>query len=69
MEFQTIEYWLIGLEGSGRLRRLIEVVASVHLRILGFLVVAIVAVIALVVQENFLLNYIIKLIYIYNFRI
>jgi hypothetical protein len=55
LEFQTIEYWLIGLGGSGRLERLIEVVASVHLRILGFLVVAIVAVVALVVQENFLL--------------
>jgi hypothetical protein len=48
-----IEYWLIGLGGLGRL---IEVVASVHLRILGFLVVVIVAVVvALVVQENFLL--------------
>jgi hypothetical protein len=50
-----IDYWLIGLGGSGRLERLIEVVASVHLRILGFLVVVIVAVVAVVVQENFLL--------------
>ena len=46
-----IEYWLIGLERLGRLIGVAEVTATVYLRILGYLVIAIVAVVALVVQD------------------